>query len=83
MSNQKLLKWLEWRYPDVWVDFKKFANYHALYNKSSNIQEQSEHVIKNILVDYIESFDLVYANMDMNKRTKRLFSHINILLMKL
>jgi hypothetical protein len=80
MMKETVLKWIEWRYPDVWKDFKKFASHHVLYDKSKPVQEQAEHVIETIMEDYVHSFDLIFTGMRMNKNTKRLFSHINILL---
>jgi hypothetical protein len=80
MSKEKLLKWIEWRYPDVWVDFKRYAGYHRLFDRSKNIHTQTDSVIEVILGDYVESYDLIFTGMDMSKNTKRLFSHINIVL---
>lgn len=80
MSKQKITEWLEWRYPKVFRDFKRFARTHEFYCPDNGIHGQDYKMLLTIIIDYFEFYGLYCRSVTLDKNMIRRFSHINTLL---
>jgi hypothetical protein len=74
-----ITRWLNWRYPEVFKDFKKFAARHELFS-NDNIHGQNDNELSQIINDYFVRYNLSRKSSGLDKATRKGFAHINILL---
>ncbi len=80
MENQKITEWLEWRYPEVFKDFKKFVRAHDDYCPDNGIHGQNLTVLIGLIMDYFKKYNLTCKSTFLDKPMRGGFSHINTLL---
>jgi hypothetical protein len=80
MKKEKITEWLEWRYPDVFRDFKKHIRRHDLYCPDNGIHGQDYELLFTMIIDYFESYGLYCKSVSLDKNMVKKFAHINILL---
>jgi hypothetical protein len=80
MKKQNITQWLEWRYPDLFRNFRRFAREHELYCPDNGIHGQDFTLLIKIIKDYFSEFGLNYKSLWLDKAMKKGFAHINILL---
>lgn len=80
MKKQSITEWLEWRYPDLFRDFRRFLRSHEDYCPDNSIHDQDLTVLIGIIKDYFAKYNLTCKSLWLDKAMKKGFSHINTLL---
>lgn len=78
--KQNITEWLEWRYPNVFRDFKKFLRLHEDYCPDNGVHGQDYTSLIGMIYDYFKKYNLVCKSTSLDKAMRKGFSHINNLL---